>query len=80
MAGTVGGRSLQVPQGDPPHERPGARGDLLPARALRGPRGAYVLDLYAGSGALGLEAASRAPSGSCWWTPPAVPRRSAGPT
>ncbi len=45
----------------PPHLRPGARGTLLhlavPARRPAG--GRTVLDLYAGSGAVGLEALSR---------------------
>ncbi len=61
IAGTVGGRRLATPAGDatrPTSERVRealfARLDHLDALA-----GARVLDLYAGSGALGLEAASR---------------------
>ncbi|GAB3578880.1 16S rRNA (guanine(966)-N(2))-methyltransferase RsmD [Calidifontibacter terrae] len=61
IAGTAGGRRLATPPGDgtrPTSERVRealfARLDHLDALA-----GARVLDLYAGSGALGLEAASR---------------------
>ncbi|GAA3211464.1 16S rRNA (guanine(966)-N(2))-methyltransferase RsmD [Oerskovia jenensis] len=60
MAGTVGGRSLQVP---PRGTRPTSdrvREAIFSRLEHYGVLdGAYVLDLYAGSGALGLEAASR---------------------
>src|SRR5215207_7891098 len=64
IAGTAGGRTLRTPPG--PATRPTsdrvreAVFSALDARdAVRGRR---VLDLYAGSGALGLEAASRGAS------------------
>jgi 16S rRNA (guanine966-N2)-methyltransferase len=60
VAGTVGGRSLQVP---PKGTRPTSdrvREAIFSRLEHYGVlEGAYVLDLYAGSGALGLEAASR---------------------
>ncbi|MFF2623271.1 16S rRNA (guanine(966)-N(2))-methyltransferase RsmD [Oerskovia jenensis] len=60
VAGTVGGRSLQVP---PKGTRPTSdrvREAIFSRLEHYGVLdGAYVLDLYAGSGALGLEAASR---------------------
>lgn len=61
IAGTAGGRRIEVPKGDltrPTSDR--VREALfsgLDARQVL--RGAKVLDLFAGSGALGLEAASR---------------------
>ena len=61
VAGDLGGRRLQVPRGDvtrPTSERVReALFSSLEARGVVG--GAHVLDLYAGSGALGLEALSR---------------------
>lgn len=61
VAGSAGGRRLAVPKGDatrPTSER--VREAVFSALEARGAiRGARVLDLYAGSGALGLEAASR---------------------
>lgn len=61
IAGTAGGRTLRTPPGSgtrPTSER--VREALFSALEARGVvRGARVLDLYAGSGALGLEAASR---------------------
>jgi 16S rRNA (guanine966-N2)-methyltransferase len=62
VAGRVGGRRIDVPKGRrtrPTSDR--AREGLFSALgALRGALdGAFVLDLYAGSGALGLEAWSR---------------------
>lgn len=61
VAGQAGGRRLVVPKGDgtrPTSDR--VREALFSALDARGAvRGARVLDLYAGSGALGLEAASR---------------------
>lgn len=62
IAGSAGGRRLRVPAGRstrPTADR--AREALFSAlEALRGPlAGAAFLDLYAGSGAVGLEAASR---------------------
>ena len=61
VAGTVGGRRLIVPKGEltrPTSER--VREALFSGLEARGVlAGARVLDLYAGSGALGLEAASR---------------------
>lgn len=61
VAGSAGGRRLMVPKGDitrPTSER--VREALFSILEVRGcVRGARVLDLFAGSGALGLEAASR---------------------
>jgi len=61
VAGTLGGRRLVVPRGDttrPTSER--VREALFSALDARGAvHGARVVDLYAGSGALGLEALSR---------------------
>jgi 16S rRNA (guanine966-N2)-methyltransferase len=61
IAGSAGGRRLETPKGDgtrPTSDR--VREALFGALDARGAlRGARVLDLYAGSGALGLEAASR---------------------
>jgi len=62
VGGSVGGRRLDVPSGTltrPTSDR--AREGLFSTlEALRGTlEGARVLDLYAGSGAVGLEAASR---------------------
>lgn len=61
IAGTAGGRRLEVPKGDltrPTSDR--VREAVFSGLDARGVlRGARVLDLFAGSGALGLEAASR---------------------
>jgi 16S rRNA (guanine966-N2)-methyltransferase len=61
IAGTAGGRRLETPKGSatrPTSDR--VREALFGALDARGVlSGARVLDLYAGSGALGLEAASR---------------------
>jgi 16S rRNA (guanine966-N2)-methyltransferase len=61
IAGSAGGRRLQTPPGDatrPTSDRVReALFSMLEARGVL--RGARVLDLFAGSGALGLEAASR---------------------
>ncbi len=60
VAGSAGGRTLVVPKGAtrPTSER--VREALFSRLESRGVvDGAHVLDLYAGSGALGLEAASR---------------------
>ena len=61
IAGTAGGRTLKVPPGSgtrPTSDR--VREALFSSLEARDAlRGATVLDLYAGSGALGLEAASR---------------------
>ncbi|HEX4062268.1 MAG TPA: 16S rRNA (guanine(966)-N(2))-methyltransferase RsmD [Streptosporangiaceae bacterium] len=62
IAGTAGGRRLSVPTGRdtrPTSDR-AREGLFATVLALHGPLdGASVLDLYAGSGALGLEALSR---------------------
>lgn len=64
IAGMAGGRTLRTPLGSgtrPTSER--VREALFSALDARDAvRGARVLDLYAGSGALGLEAASRGAS------------------
>ncbi|MEZ0163929.1 16S rRNA (guanine(966)-N(2))-methyltransferase RsmD [Kineococcus sp. LSe6-4] len=61
VAGAAGGRRLKVPPGEttrPTSDR--VREALFSALEAAGAvQGARVLDLYAGSGALGLEAASR---------------------
>ncbi len=61
IAGTVGGRRLEVPKGDltrPTSDR--VREAVFSGLQARGVlQGARVIDLFAGSGALGLEAASR---------------------
>src|SRR5499425_3524449 len=62
IAGTAGGRRLSVPAGRdtrPTSDR-AREGLFATVQAIRGPlAGAAVLDLYAGSGAVGLEALSR---------------------
>jgi 16S rRNA (guanine966-N2)-methyltransferase len=62
IAGTAGGRRLSVPAGRdtrPTSDR-AREGLFSTVQAIRGPlAGASVLDLYAGSGAVGLEALSR---------------------
>ncbi|HEY7957651.1 MAG TPA: 16S rRNA (guanine(966)-N(2))-methyltransferase RsmD [Polyangia bacterium] len=60
IAGTAGGRRLRTPRGDA--TRPTAdrvREALFNILLARGPAPERVLDLYAGTGALGLEALSR---------------------
>lgn len=58
IAGRLGGRSLKAPAGD--NTRPtGARVKEALFAILSDVQGARVLDLYAGSGALGIEALSR---------------------
>lgn len=61
IAGSVGGRRLEVPKGDltrPTSDR--VREAVFSGLEARGAlHGAWVMDLFAGSGALGLEAASR---------------------
>ena len=64
IAGTAGGRTLRTPPGSgtrPTSDR--VREAVFSALEARDAvRGRRVLDLYAGSGALGLEAASRGAS------------------
>lgn len=61
ISGEAGGRRLRTPSGDgtrPTSDR--VREALFSSLEARGViEGAHVMDLYAGSGALGLEAASR---------------------
>src|SRR5215207_9062004 len=59
IAGTYGGRRLQAPPGT--HTRPTADRVREALFSILGERvaGARVLDLFAGSGALGIEALSR---------------------
>lgn len=60
IAGTAGGRRLRAPRGET--TRPTAdrvREAVFNILAARGPTPARVLDLYAGTGALALEALSR---------------------
>lgn len=61
IAGTAGGRRLRTPKGSATRPTTDRVREALFSRveALLGLDGARVLDLYAGSGALGLEAASR---------------------
>ncbi|GED10980.1 methyltransferase [Cellulosimicrobium cellulans] len=60
MAGTVGGRTLQVPpRGTRPTSERVREAIFSRLEHLGVVDDAHVLDLYAGSGALGLEAASR---------------------
>jgi 16S rRNA (guanine966-N2)-methyltransferase len=62
VAGEAGGRRLSVPAGRSTRPTPGRarEGLFATVTALRGTlSGARVLDLYAGSGAVGLEALSR---------------------
>ena len=66
IAGELGGRRLRVPRGDgtrPTADR--AREGLFSSlQSLLDLDGAQVLDLYAGSGALGIEALSRGAGGA----------------
>ncbi|SDK15483.1 16S rRNA (guanine(966)-N(2))-methyltransferase RsmD [Nonomuraea jiangxiensis] len=61
IAGTAGGRRLAVPpgRGTRPTSDRAREGIFLTLDSLYGLRGARLLDLYAGSGAIGLEALSR---------------------
>ncbi|WP_433433610.1 16S rRNA (guanine(966)-N(2))-methyltransferase RsmD [Nonomuraea sp. CA-141351] len=61
IAGTAGGRRLAVPpgRGTRPTSDRAREGIFLTLDSLYGLDGARVLDLYAGSGAIGLEALSR---------------------
>lgn len=60
IAGRLGGRTLTVPPGVTRPTTDRVREALFSAIVARmDPEGAVVLDLFAGSGALGLEAASR---------------------
>ncbi|MCF6469081.1 16S rRNA (guanine(966)-N(2))-methyltransferase RsmD [Nonomuraea sp. MG754425] len=61
IAGVAGGRRLAVPpgRGTRPTSDRAREGILLTLDSLYGLRDARVLDLYAGSGAVGLEALSR---------------------
>ena len=82
IAGTAGGRTLRTPPGlgHPAHERPGPRGpSSLRLDARDALRGARVLDLYAGSGALGLEAASAVEPPRSSWSSPTAGRPTSSP-
>ncbi|MDR8409093.1 RsmD family RNA methyltransferase [Nonomuraea sp. 3-1Str] len=61
IAGSAGGRRLAVPpgRGTRPTSDRAREGILLTLDSLGGVRGSRVMDLYAGSGAVGLEALSR---------------------
>src|SRR5680860_1646812 len=65
VAGTLGGRRLETPVGDATRPTSDRVREALFSRVeslLGGLDGAAVLDLYAGSGAVGLEALSRGAS------------------
>ncbi|MFN8082344.1 MAG: 16S rRNA (guanine(966)-N(2))-methyltransferase RsmD [Kineosporiaceae bacterium] len=64
IAGSAGGRRIQAPKGEATRPTSGrVREALFSGLESRGAvRGAKVLDLFSGSGALGLEAASRGAS------------------
>ncbi len=67
IAGLAGGRRLAVPagQGTRPTSDRAREGLFATLTAIRGTlHGAMVLDLYAGSGAVGLEALSRGAAGA----------------
>jgi len=59
IAGKVGGRKLQAPKGMDTRPTPDRVREALFSMLLPHMPGARVLDLYAGSGALGIEALSR---------------------
>lgn len=69
IAGSAGGRRLAVPpgRGTRPTSDKAREAMFSTLEAFRGTlHGARMLDLFGGSGAVGLEALSRAPSTSCW--------------
>ncbi len=65
IAGSAGGRRLAVPAGARPTSDRAREGLFASVAASRGAlAGAHVADLYAGSGAVGLEALSRGAAGA----------------
>jgi 16S rRNA (guanine966-N2)-methyltransferase len=59
IAGEAGGRRLVAPKGDVRPTADRVKESLFASLGAEGLEGAAVLDLYAGSGALGIEALSR---------------------
>src|SRR5690625_6430564 len=76
IAGQARGRTITVPEEGTRPTSDRAREGLFSSLAVRwGFEGSYVLDLFAGSGALGLEAATRGAGKSPWWMPVGLPPR-----
>lgn len=65
ISGYLGGRTIRVPKGDIRPTQDKVRGAIFSSLAPVIP-GAHVLDLYAGSGAMGLEAWSRGAASVIW--------------
>lgn len=66
IAGEFGGRTLKTPTGRRTRPTQGKVRQVLFDMIGAGVRGTRILDLFAGSGALGIEALSRGAAGACF--------------